>query len=134
MSYPQGPPGPSNRHPRRGNPQGTPAPWPPQPQLPTPGSLSGPQPGWEPQMMAHPHPEPRSYPLMLRTWDYRWWKPVVGILLLVVGVLVVMPLLLIPVLAVAVALEGGPGRSCDRFAWRRPLDVGHPVRRCSTST
>ena len=36
-------------------------------------------------MVAHPHPEPRSYPLMLRTWDYQWWKPVVGILLLVVG-------------------------------------------------
>ena len=45
------------------------------------------QPGWEPRMVAHPHPEPRTYPLMLRTWDYRWWKPVVGIVLLVVGVL-----------------------------------------------
>ena len=60
-------------------------------------------------MMAHPHPEPRTYPLMLRTWDYRWWKPVVGILLLTVGMLLVMPLLLLPVLAVAVALEGGSG-------------------------
>ena len=35
--------------------------------------------------VAHPHPEPRTYPLMLRTWDYAWWKPVVGILVLVVG-------------------------------------------------
>ena len=33
-------------------------------------------------MVAHPHPEPRSYPLMLRTWDYAWWKPLVGIVLL----------------------------------------------------
>ncbi|HSK34377.1 MAG TPA: type II CAAX endopeptidase family protein [Propionicimonas sp.] len=66
-------------------------------------------------MMAHPHPEPRSYPLMLRTWDYRWWKPVVGILLLIVVGMVVMPLLLMPVLAIAVALEGGAGPFMDRF-------------------
>ena len=32
----------------------------------------------------HPHPAPRSYPLMLRTWSYVWWKPLVGLLLGVV--------------------------------------------------
>lgn len=66
-------------------------------------------------MRAHPHPEPRSYPLMLRTWDYRWWKPLVGIVVLVFGGMVVMPLVLMPVLAAAVAVEGGPGSFLDRF-------------------
>ena len=32
--------------------------------------------------LQHPHPEPRSYPLMLRTWTYVWWRPVVGLLAL----------------------------------------------------
>ncbi len=66
-------------------------------------------------MRAHPHPEPRSYPLMLRTWDYHWWKPLVGIIVLAFGGMVVMPLLLMPVLAAAVAVEGGPGSFLDRF-------------------
>lgn len=67
-------------------------------------------------MVAHPHPEPRSYPLMLRTWDYQWWKPLVGLLVLVVSMFVVVPLLLLPVLAIAVALQGGSGTFGDQFA------------------
>ena len=59
-------------------------------------------------MVAHPHPEPRTYPLMLRTWDYRWWKPVVGIVAAIVAFFV-MQILLLPVLAVAVALQNGSG-------------------------
>jgi membrane protease YdiL (CAAX protease family) len=78
-------------------------------------------------MMAHPHPEPRTYPMMLRTWDYRWWKPVVGILLLAVGMLLVMPLLLLPVLAVAVALEGGSGTYGAQFADAMTLDSVTPA-------
>ena len=66
-------------------------------------------------MVAHPHPEPRSYPLILRTWDYRWWKPVVGLAAAIVA-FVVMQFLLLPVLAVAVALEGGSGTFGDQFA------------------
>ena len=77
--------------------------------------------------MAHPHPEPRTYPMMLRTWDYRWWKPVVGILMLAVGMLLVMPLLLLPVLAVAVALEGGSGTYGDQFAAALTLDSVTPA-------
>ena len=84
-------------------------------------------------MAAHPHPEPRSYPMMLRTWDYRWWKPVVGILVLAVSVFIVMPLLLLPVLAVAVALEGGSGTFADQFEAARASSRSRP-RRCSTST
>ena len=78
-------------------------------------------------MVAHPHSEPRTYPLMLRTWDYRWWKPVVGILTLVVGMLLVMPLVLMPVLAVAVAIEGGAGSFGDQFAAALTLDSVTPA-------
>ena len=115
MTYPQGPP-PGQQ------------PWPPHPQLqphaapPYPQQPYPPQQQWDPRMLAHPHPEPRSYPLMLRTWDYAWWKPVVGILTMVVGGLLVMPLLLMPVLAAAVAIEGGSGSFADRFAASASLD------------
>jgi membrane protease YdiL (CAAX protease family) len=45
---------------------------------------------------------------MLRTWNYRWWKPLVGILIVGVGMIVVAPIVLLPVLAIGVGLEGGP--------------------------
>ena len=78
-------------------------------------------------MVAHPHPEPRPYPLMLRTWDYaggsRWSASCdagpVGLL--------VMPLLLMPVLAVAVAIEGGSGTFADRFIDSASLDSVTPA-------
>lgn len=65
---------------------------------------------------AHPHPEPREYPMMLRTWTFAWWRPLVGLVLLVVGVVIVAPLLLLPMLAVAVAIQGGDGAFLDRFS------------------
>lgn len=51
-----------------------------------------------------PHPEPRSYPLLLRTTSYRWWRPLLGLVLLVVGLFAVQVLLL-PLLAVTVAID-----------------------------
>lgn len=45
---------------------------------------------------------------MLRTWTYEWWKPVVGIVLAMTGMLVVAPVVLLPVLAAGVALQSGP--------------------------
>lgn len=105
MSYPQGTPPPpwqaQGQAQGQGQPQGRPR-WQGQPQ-------------WRPQTRAHPHPEPRTYPLMLRTWNYHWWRPVVGILVLIVGGMLVVPILLLPVLAAGVALEGGPGPYSDRF-------------------
>ncbi|MGN6250852.1 MAG: lysostaphin resistance A-like protein [Marmoricola sp.] len=56
----------------------------------------------------HPHREPTTYPLMLRTWAYAWWRPVLGLIGLLAGVLFVVPVLLLPVLAVGIALQGGP--------------------------
>ena len=55
--------------------------------------------------LQHPHPEPRTYPLMLRTWTYAPWKPIVGLAALVLGMLVVVPVLLLPLLAGLVALD-----------------------------
>jgi membrane protease YdiL (CAAX protease family) len=64
---------------------------------------------------------------MLRTWDYAWWKPTVGILLLVVGGMLIAPVLLLPVMAVAVALEGGSGPFLDRFTEALTLEDVTPA-------
>ena len=56
-----------------------------------------------------PHPEPRQYHEMLRTWTYAWWRPTVGILLLLAGMVIVLPLLLFPLLIVGVLVEGTNG-------------------------
>lgn len=76
---------------------------------------------------AHPHPEPRLYPQMLRTWDYVWWKPLLGAVLMAVGGLLVMPLLLMPVLVVGVILQGGSGSFSDRFAAAASVDSVTPA-------
>ncbi|HET7358411.1 MAG TPA: CPBP family intramembrane glutamic endopeptidase [Nocardioidaceae bacterium] len=57
---------------------------------------------------SYPHPEPRSYHEMLRTWNYAWWRPVLGLVLVAFGMIIVAPLVLMPVLAAGVAVEGGP--------------------------
>ena len=82
-------------------------PYPP-PQPPT-------QPWVRPPRPAFPHPEPREYHEMYRTWTYAWWRPVVGIFLLVLGMLVVLPLLALPVLVVGVLLENGQAGFLDAF-------------------
>src|SRR5687767_12401520 len=70
-----------------------------------------------PPAQRFPHPVPTPYHLVLRTWTYAWWKPVVGVLIAVVGMLVVAPVLFLPVLAVGVAVEGGPfGKSFESAA------------------
>ncbi len=71
-----------------------------------------------------PHAEPMPYHLVLRTWTYHWWRPAVGIFLLVLGMLVVVPLLALPVLLVGVAIEGGDG-GLDGYldALTRALDL-----------
>lgn len=69
---------------------------------PLPAGGAGP--GWP----AFPHPEPREYHQMLLTWNYRWWRPVVGVLICAVAMLVLAPLVLLPVLAVGVAMDDGP--------------------------
>jgi membrane protease YdiL (CAAX protease family) len=74
---------------------------------------------------AFPHPEPRPYHLMLRTWSYAWWKPALGIVIAALGMLVIAPLALLPVLAVAVAVEGGP--FLDKFEKAATLKTVDPA-------
>jgi membrane protease YdiL (CAAX protease family) len=76
---------------------------PPQPAYPAPSAY---QPA--PALPSFPHAAPTPYHQMLRTWTYRPWKPMVGILVGIVGMLLVMPLVLLPVLALGVWIEGGP--------------------------
>ncbi len=109
--YPGGnpPPYPGDPAPYPGN---QPHPW----QQPPPQQWGAPaQPQWGPPpapparpLPTFPHPEPREYHQMLRTWNYAWWKPVVGILLVGLGMVIIAPLVLMPVLVVGVMIEGGP--------------------------
>lgn len=83
-------------------------PYVPQPGYPQPGY---PQPGypqqWQPPPRpSFPHPEPRPFHLMFRTWTYAWWRPVVGIVLLLVGMTIVLPILCLPVLVIGLLIEG----------------------------
>ena len=68
-----------------------------------------------------------SYPLVLRSGSYSWWKPVAGIVLMIVGVLVVVPVVLMPVLALAVTLQGGGGSFSERFVASMQVDEVTPA-------
>jgi uncharacterized protein len=103
-------PGSGQAHPQQTWRPGFPAPWPPH--------AAAPQPSHEPhpaERPAFPHPEPRAYHEMYRTWSYRWWRPVVGIVALLAGMIIVLPLLLMPVLVVGVLIEGGEESFFDAF-------------------
>ncbi|MFT4009167.1 MAG: CPBP family intramembrane metalloprotease [Nocardioidaceae bacterium] len=54
-----------------------------------------------------PHDRPRPYQQMLRTWTYAPWRSTVGIVVLLVGFIVAVPVLALPVLFVAVAFQSG---------------------------
>jgi membrane protease YdiL (CAAX protease family) len=61
----------------------------------------------KPPLPRFPHPEPREYHQMLRTWNYAWWKPIVGTIAVFLGMMIVAPLLLMPVLVGGVMFEEG---------------------------
>jgi uncharacterized protein len=65
-------------------------------------------------MVVHPHSEPRTYPLMLRTWDYQWWKPIVGLAFAVVVFLVAQVALTV-VLVIGAVVDGGSAPLSDRM-------------------
>lgn len=77
------------------------------PYPPSPYAQGSPLPVPSDQLPRFPHPEPREYHQMLRTWNYAWWKPVLGTALVLVGMMLVAPLLLVPVLVFGVLAEGG---------------------------
>lgn len=53
----------------------------------------------------HPHEVPQPYPLILRTRSYSWWRPVSGLVLVAFSMFLFGPVLLLPMLAVAVAVD-----------------------------
>lgn len=61
----------------------------------------------QPMLPSFPHAQPTPYHLMLRTWTYAWWKPVVGVLIVLFGFFVAAPLVASPVLVVSAAVKGG---------------------------
>ncbi len=112
--YPPPHPAPDPRSPGAYPPGPPPPAYPPYPSVPPgPGDAwvahpaTGPERGGPPARPLFPHPAPRSYDQILRTWSYSWWKPVVGLVVVALGLVLVAPLAMLPVLAVGVALEGG---------------------------
>jgi len=72
------------------------------------GGQSWPPPApYQRRLPPFPHPEPRRYDQMLRTWTYAWWRPVLGFFCVMVA-LFLTPVVLLPVLAAGVAVQGGP--------------------------
>jgi len=66
-----------------------------------------------PRMPSFPHPEPREYHQMLRTWNYAWWKPIVGILFFIAVFLAAQLLALV---AVAVVSPGPAAADLERLS------------------
>ena len=52
---------------------------------------------------------------MLRTWSYAWWRPVVGVILLALGMIIVVPILTLPILVVGVLVQGEQQDFLDAF-------------------
>ena len=76
-------------------------------------------------MVVHPHSEPRTYPMMLRTWDYRWWKPIVGLMVAVV-VFFVLNIALMVILVIGAVVEGGSTPLSERINEAVQLDTVTP--------
>jgi membrane protease YdiL (CAAX protease family) len=69
----------------------------------------------------HPHDEPQPYPLVLRTRSYAWWRPVVGLLVVAASMFLFGPLLALPLLGIAVAVDH-EGSFADAFEQALKLD------------
>jgi uncharacterized protein len=75
-----------------------------------------PTPYWQPPPVAYapprpvsafPHAEPMPYHQMLRTWTYAWWKPVVGIAVVIVAFFVVSALVYVVIAGIFAAFQSG---------------------------
>lgn len=53
----------------------------------------------------HAHDVPQPYPLILRTRSFAWWAVIPGVLLLILSMFVLGPVLVLPVLAIAVSVD-----------------------------
>jgi len=73
----------------------------------------GPPPLPLPDERTFPHPEPTPYHQMLRTWTYEWWRPVVGILICLIGFF--LGAALVYVVVALLAAPFGSGSYLDNF-------------------
>ncbi|CAA9380233.1 MAG: hypothetical protein AVDCRST_MAG47-2099 [uncultured Nocardioidaceae bacterium] len=76
---------------------------------------------------SYPHPEPREYHEMYRTWTYHWWRPVVGIVAVLVGMVIVLPILAIPVLVVGVLVQSGTDGFVDAIVEAASFETVTPA-------
>jgi uncharacterized protein len=99
--------------------------WPP----PSPQQWSPPAYAYSPRsaLPRFPHEEPRAYHQMLRTWNYKWWKPALGILVTGFAMVILSPVVLLPVLALGVAVEHTPGSFADNFRKAATLQTVDPA-------
>lgn len=93
------------------------------PRPPAPVPPYAPRPVLDP---AHPHAGPVSYPLVLRTTTYAWWRSLVGAVVLLLGFLI-LPIIMLPLLAAGVAIQGGSGTFAKRFADAGSLETVTPA-------
>ncbi len=89
--------------------------WPPPPSYPPAYPPYAAWPPAPPPRPPYPHPEPREFHQMFRTWTYAWWRPFVGIILLAAGMLIVLPLAMMPILIGSVLIDGGEEDFLDAF-------------------
>jgi uncharacterized protein len=78
-----------------------------------------------PPAWAFPHASPTPYHLMLRTWTYAWWRPVVGILIAVVSFFIGASLVYLGVAAAFALFQSGS--YADDFASNSTLDNVGPA-------
>ena len=93
----------------------------------TPGQPQGQYPPVSRPRPPYPHPEPREYHEMYRTWTYSWWRPVVGIVMVPVGMVIVLPLLALPVLLLGVLVQDGSDGYLDSLARAATLQEVTPA-------
>ena len=107
-----------------GEPQGPGAAWPAPPPPGPPQAWSAPQPGYPPvpggypppayppqayrqPARTFPHAAPTPYHEMLRTWTYAPWKPVLGIVIALLGFFLAATVVFLVVAGIAAAFESG---------------------------
>jgi membrane protease YdiL (CAAX protease family) len=90
-----------------------------------PQEWTGPPPDARRRARAFPHPQPTPYHLMLRTWSYAWWRPVVGVFLAVFAFVIGAALIFYAVGAIYAIFQ--PGAFGDDFARNIDVDRAGPA-------
>ena len=79
--------------------------------MPPPSPVPTPAPGLPADARRFPHPEPTPYHLMLRTWGYSWWRPVVGTVICLIAFFVLAAVVFLMIGALWAAFSASVGFS-----------------------